>query len=179
MLALIESGVPLISMQVQYSLLDARPAKQMVKAAAEHGVSLLCYGTVAGGFLSDRWLGAPEPAAGFENRSLIKYKLIIDDFGGWALFQRLLQTLRAHRRPPRQRHRHRGQCRDAEAAGCRRRHRRRAQPLASRFQPGHIEPRAQRRRITPRSTRCWRSPTTSKATCSSWSATATAATARS
>ena len=31
-------------------------------AAAEHGVALLCYGTVAGGFLGDRWLGAPEPA---------------------------------------------------------------------------------------------------------------------
>ena len=27
------------------------------------------------------------------NRSLIKYKLVIDDFGGWALFQQLLQTL--------------------------------------------------------------------------------------
>ena len=94
MLGLVESGVPLVSMQVQYSLLDARPAKQMVAAAAVHGVSLLCYGTVAGGFLSDRWLGMPEPAAGFENRSLIKYRLIIDDFGGWALFQKLLQTLR-------------------------------------------------------------------------------------
>jgi diketogulonate reductase-like aldo/keto reductase len=27
------------------------------------------------------------------NRSLVKYKLIIDDFGGWALFQELLETL--------------------------------------------------------------------------------------
>ena len=26
------------------------------------GVALLCYGTVAGGFLGDRWLGQPEPA---------------------------------------------------------------------------------------------------------------------
>ena len=59
-----------------------------------HGVDLLCYGTVAGGFLSDRWLGEPEPAAPLENRSLIKYKLIIDDFGGWELFQELLRALR-------------------------------------------------------------------------------------
>ena len=94
MLGLVESGVPLVSMQVQYSLLDGRPARKMATAAAQHGVSILCYGTVAGGFLSDRWLGAPEPDAGFENRSLIKYKLIIDDFGGWGLFQKLLQTLR-------------------------------------------------------------------------------------
>jgi len=55
---------------------------------------ILCYGSVAGGFLSDRWLGRPEPKPPFENRSLTKYKLIIDDFGGWDLFQHLLQILR-------------------------------------------------------------------------------------
>ena len=60
---MVESGVPLASMQVQYSLLDRRPRKAMVAAALKHGVALLCYGTVAGGFLSDRWLGAPEPKA--------------------------------------------------------------------------------------------------------------------
>lgn len=94
MLAMIEAGVPLTSMQVQYSLLDSRPARRMAEAAAANGVSLLCYGTVAGGFLGDRWLGQPEPQD-FENRSLIKYKLIIDDLGGWDLFQSLLATLRA------------------------------------------------------------------------------------
>ncbi|PSJ59381.1 aldo/keto reductase [Pseudaminobacter soli (ex Li et al. 2025)] len=88
------AGVPLVSMQVQYSLLDNRPAKRMAAAAAEHGVSFLCYGTVAGGFLSDQWLGVSEPTDALENRSLVKYKLIIDDFGGWELFQTLLKTLR-------------------------------------------------------------------------------------
>lgn len=29
-----------------------------------------------------------------ENRSLVKYKLIIDDFGGWDLFQQLLRVLK-------------------------------------------------------------------------------------
>ncbi|MEP9399212.1 aldo/keto reductase [Mesorhizobium sp. KR2-14] len=94
MLDIIKAGVPLVSMQVQYSLLDNRPAKQMAAAAAEHGVSFLCYGTVAGGFLSDQWLGAQEPGDDLENRSLVKYKLIIDDIGGWELFQALLRTLR-------------------------------------------------------------------------------------
>ena len=56
-------------------------------------MKLLCYGSVAGGFLSERWLGASEPAEPLENRSLVKYKLIIDDFGGWDLFQALLQAL--------------------------------------------------------------------------------------
>ena len=94
MAAIVDAGVPLVSMQVQYSLLDRRPAKAMVEAAATRGVSLICYGTVAGGFLSDRWLGVAEPAEPLENRSLTKYKLIIDDFGGWSLFQALLATLR-------------------------------------------------------------------------------------
>jgi len=94
MMAMIDGGVPLTSMQVQYSLLDARPAKRMVEAATANNVALFCYGTVAGGFLGDRWLGQKEPED-FENRSLIKYKLIIDDLGGWDLFQALLKTLRA------------------------------------------------------------------------------------
>jgi aryl-alcohol dehydrogenase-like predicted oxidoreductase len=94
MAAIVDAGVPLVSMQVQYSLLDRRPEKSMVTAAAARGVGLLCYGTVAGGFLTDRWLGAPEPAGPFENRSLTKYKLIIDEVGGWDFFQALLAALR-------------------------------------------------------------------------------------
>jgi aryl-alcohol dehydrogenase-like predicted oxidoreductase len=95
MLAMVKAGVPITSMQLQYSLLDNRPAKRLAAAAVDNGISLLCYGTVAGGFLGDKWLGVPEPKAGLENRSLIKYKLIIDDLGGWDLFQSLLKVLRA------------------------------------------------------------------------------------
>ena len=89
--ALLEAGVPLASLQVQYSMLDRRPAQQL----AGLGVKLLCYGSVAGGFLSERWLGAPEPNQPLPNRSLVKYQLIIDDAGGWPVFQRLLQGLSA------------------------------------------------------------------------------------
>ena len=93
-LEIINAGVPLLSMQVQYSLLDARPERLLAQAALAHDMSIFCYGTVAGGFLGDRWLGQAEPLAPLENRSLTKYKLIIDDFGGWEVFQTLLQTLR-------------------------------------------------------------------------------------
>jgi aryl-alcohol dehydrogenase-like predicted oxidoreductase len=91
--ALLDAGVPLVSMQSQYSLLDDRPERALAPLGAERGMKLLCYGTLAGGFLSERWLGRPEPD-GFENRSLIKYKLIIDDIGGWDLFQALLACLK-------------------------------------------------------------------------------------
>jgi aryl-alcohol dehydrogenase-like predicted oxidoreductase len=92
--AMIAAGVPLKTMQVQYSVLDARPAASMAALCARLGVGLLCYGSVAGGFLSERWLGLPEPdTRSLENRSLVKYKLIIDDFGGWDRYQALLSTL--------------------------------------------------------------------------------------
>ncbi|WP_206370531.1 aldo/keto reductase [Solimonas marina] len=91
---LLDAGVPVFTHQLQYSLLDNRPESGgMVQFCAEHNIGLLCYGTVAGGFLSERWLNQPEPSGAFANRSLVKYKLIIDDFGGWELFQTLLRVL--------------------------------------------------------------------------------------
>lgn len=92
--AILDAGVPLMSMQTQYSLLDTRPENGLVALALEHDVALFPYGTVAGGFLGDRWLGRPEPQGPLENRSLTKYKLIIDEAGGWALFQALLAACR-------------------------------------------------------------------------------------
>jgi aryl-alcohol dehydrogenase-like predicted oxidoreductase len=94
LIELCAAGIPLASLQIQYSLLDNRPEGSMIAAAERNELGLLCYGTVAGGFLSDRWLHVPEPPDPLENRSLTKYKLIVDEFGGWALFQQLLQTLR-------------------------------------------------------------------------------------
>jgi aryl-alcohol dehydrogenase-like predicted oxidoreductase len=93
--AILEAGIPLVSQQLQYSVLDQRPANSLAGLAAKNGVNFLCYGSVAGGFLSDKWLGVVEPATPLENRSLVKYKLIIDDFGGWDLFQELQRTLKA------------------------------------------------------------------------------------
>jgi aryl-alcohol dehydrogenase-like predicted oxidoreductase len=92
---IIRSGVPLVSQQLQYSVLDQRPLNGLTDFAKQNNVRFLCYGTVAGGFISEKWLGAPEPDMPLENRSLIKYKLIIDDFGGWDLFQGMLGTLKA------------------------------------------------------------------------------------
>jgi len=93
--AIASAGVPIVSHQVQYSVLDRRAAGTMTEACARRDIGLLCYGAVAGGFLSERWLGRLEPQGDLENRSLVKYKLIIDEFGGWALFQRLLEVLAA------------------------------------------------------------------------------------
>jgi aryl-alcohol dehydrogenase-like predicted oxidoreductase len=91
---LTKAGVRVVSHQVQYSLVDDRATHGMVDFCRDSGIRLLCYGTVCGGFLSERWLGRPAPAAPLENRSLAKYRLVIDEFGGWELFQELLRALR-------------------------------------------------------------------------------------
>jgi aryl-alcohol dehydrogenase-like predicted oxidoreductase len=88
-----DAGVSIVAHQLQYSLLDDRPNIKMVSFCRAQRIALLCYGTVCGGFLSERWLHKPEPRGAIGNRSLVKYKLIIDDFGGWDLFQELLDVL--------------------------------------------------------------------------------------
>ena len=90
---LVDAGIPITSHQVQYSLVDDRPNHGMVDFCRAQNIALLCYGTVCGGFLSERWLGKPAPARDLANRSLAKYQLIIEDFGGWGLFQELLGVL--------------------------------------------------------------------------------------
>ena len=89
-----DAGVIFATLQVQYSLLDQRPAGALTEVCAELGTKLLCYGTLAGGFLSDAWRDVAAPQGAFSNRSLVKYRLIIEEFGGWPLFQQLLSVVK-------------------------------------------------------------------------------------
>ncbi len=93
---ILEAGIPIVSNQVQYSLVDSRPGDYMAPLCEKHGMSLLTYGTLCGGLLSDRYLDQPEPGRGeLTTASLQKYKRMIDAWGGWGLFQMLLTALRA------------------------------------------------------------------------------------
>jgi aryl-alcohol dehydrogenase-like predicted oxidoreductase len=90
-----DHGVPIVSNQVQYSVVDRRPESRMAVFCGEHGMTLLAYGTLLGGLLSERYLGRPEPPrAELNTASLQKYKRMIDAWGGWALFQELLAALK-------------------------------------------------------------------------------------
>jgi aryl-alcohol dehydrogenase-like predicted oxidoreductase len=93
--ALLAAGLPVVSNQVQYSLVDRRPEHGMDALCLGHDVALLCYGSLAGGFLSDRWLGVAAPEESLENRSLAKYRLILDETGEWSRFQALLAEVSA------------------------------------------------------------------------------------
>jgi aryl-alcohol dehydrogenase-like predicted oxidoreductase len=88
----LEAGFKPASTQVQYSLLDRRPALHLSPYCQENGIGIIAFGTVAGGFISERYLGSAEPNE-YATRSNVKYKLVIDDFGGWDLFQELLKVL--------------------------------------------------------------------------------------
>ena len=91
---ILERGIPVISNQIQFSLIDRRPERQMVPLCRERNVHLLAYGTVCGGLLSERYLNQPEPRPGaLDTVSLRKYKQMVDAWGGWQLFQQLLSTL--------------------------------------------------------------------------------------
>lgn len=90
-----QGGLPIVSNQVQYSLVDRRPEVAMARFGQEHGIVLFAYGTLLGGLLSERYLGRPEPGPReLTTVSLRKYKQMVDAWGGWALFQELLQAAR-------------------------------------------------------------------------------------
>ncbi|MDU8913665.1 aldo/keto reductase [Aestuariicoccus sp. MJ-SS9] len=87
-------GIPLVTNQVPFSLLDRRAAGPLSDLCAKTGVRLLAYGTLAGGFLSERWLGQPEPAE-ITDWSKMKYKRFIDTAGGWEAYQTVLRAAAA------------------------------------------------------------------------------------
>jgi aryl-alcohol dehydrogenase-like predicted oxidoreductase len=92
---IVEAGIPIVSNQVQYSLIDCRPEVEMSPFCAANGIHLFAYGSLCGGLLSDHYLGRPEPGSStLTTASLRKYKQMIDAWGEWSLFQQLLETLK-------------------------------------------------------------------------------------
>ena len=84
-------GIPIATNQVSFSLIDRRAAGDLSAFCLDKGVRLLAYGTLCGGFLSDKWLRQPEPAA-IPDWSRSKYKRFIDVAGGWGAFQGVLEA---------------------------------------------------------------------------------------
>src|SRR5262252_7750246 len=87
------TGIEVISNQVCFSLLDRRAAGAMSEVCRARGVRLLAYGTLAGGWLSDRWLGRPEPDWERSGTwSQMKYGRFVRAAGGWDALQRVLRA---------------------------------------------------------------------------------------
>lgn len=88
---LVKHGIPIASNQVSFSLLDRRAAEDMSELCLGNGVRLLAYGTLGGGFLSERWLDQPEPAE-IGDWSKMKYGRFIAAIGGWEALQGILRA---------------------------------------------------------------------------------------
>lgn len=89
------SGIPIVSNQICHSLIDQRAKGKMAEVCGKYGIKLLAFGTLAGGFLTDRWLDKPEPNADDLNTwSEMKYKRFIDISGGWDVYQNLLHAVK-------------------------------------------------------------------------------------
>ena len=88
------TGIPIVSNQVSHSLIDQRAYGNMAQVCEQYEVKLLAFGTLAGGFLTEKWFRKPEPdQAELETWSQMKYKRFIDAAGGWDVFQQLLETV--------------------------------------------------------------------------------------
>ena len=88
------SGIDIVSNQVSYSLIDQRARGGMADLCLEHGIKLLVTGTLAGGLLTERWMGRPRPElADLTTWSEAKYWRFIQAAGGWDAFQHVLECL--------------------------------------------------------------------------------------
>lgn len=90
-----DSDISIISNQVQYSIIDQRPQVKLIPYCEKNNMSLLAYGTICGGLMSERYLGMSQEPSNYDldTMSLRKYKKMIDSWGGWKLFQDLLFTM--------------------------------------------------------------------------------------
>ncbi len=84
---LLDAGIPVVSSQVQLSLLDRRPLKGLTELCRERGITVLAYGALAGGLLSDAG------GAALDSRSLTKYRLIVEEVGGRKVLSRARSAL--------------------------------------------------------------------------------------
>ena len=87
----LHSGIDVVSNQVCFSLLDQRARHGMTDLCLQHRIRLLAFGTVAGGFLTERWLEKPEPARDhLQTWSQMKYRRFVDEASGWDALQDVL-----------------------------------------------------------------------------------------
>ncbi|MGA7368131.1 MAG: aldo/keto reductase [Nitrososphaeraceae archaeon] len=93
---MMDADFPIVSNQIQYSIIDRRPEVKMIPFCQQHGICLLAYGSLCGGLLSDRYFERVKPSADeLDTLSLRKYHQMIEAWGGWNLFQELLSNLKA------------------------------------------------------------------------------------
>ncbi len=84
---------PIQTHQVQYSLVDRRVENAMQALCQQHGIELLAYGPLAGGYLSDDFRGVSYPPTEPDHGRTFYYSNMIRMHGGWMAVVNLIATL--------------------------------------------------------------------------------------
>ncbi len=79
--------------QIQYSLIDRRVEATMQQLCLTHDIGLLCYGPLAGGYLSGRFRGQLRPQREVFHARGFYYSRTIQQHGGWSVTLKLLETV--------------------------------------------------------------------------------------
>eukprot|EP00933_Yihiella_yeosuensis_P026364 TRINITY_DN20447_c1_g1_i1.p1 TRINITY_DN20447_c1_g1~~TRINITY_DN20447_c1_g1_i1.p1 ORF type:complete len:238 (-),score=53.09 TRINITY_DN20447_c1_g1_i1:72-692(-) len=89
-------GIDIEANQVQFSLLDRRAENSLLPYCKQKGIKLLVFGVVAGGILSDAFLGLSSNEAARKRDSVSRnmyWDSLVRWTQDWKLFQELLLTL--------------------------------------------------------------------------------------
>ena len=65
-----DSDIQIVSNQVQYSIIDRRPEVKMIPFCLKHNITLLAYGSICGGLLSESYLGRTRQPSTLELNTL-------------------------------------------------------------------------------------------------------------
>lgn len=84
---------PIQTHQVQYSLIDRRVEAAMRPLCLAHNIRLLTYGSLAGGFLSQKFLEVKAPQLAPDHARSFYYSSMIRAHGGWSPVLELLNLL--------------------------------------------------------------------------------------
>ena len=88
---ILAAGIKIVSCQTQYSVFDRRPEKGFLDFCRNRNITQLCYGTLSGGLLAEKYIG--QTSIQPNNRSQIKYMQVIEETLGWDGYQKLLLLL--------------------------------------------------------------------------------------
>ncbi len=91
---IVDHGIPIVSNQIQFSVLDQRPLVKMVPYCEKNGIHLFAYGTLGGGLYTERFYNQNSPRyTKLNTSSLQKYFGMVRSWGTWEQFQGLLGVL--------------------------------------------------------------------------------------
>lgn len=95
LIEIVQRGYPISSHQVRFSLTDYRANHEMLQVCEQRNIKILAFGTLAAGFLSDKYIETPFPEKKDLTRGQVIHSQLINNIGGESFFQQLLEKLKS------------------------------------------------------------------------------------